>query len=100
MTKHAHNHSCTCDHSDLRFCKTCRVVHCLGCNAEWVTRTQGYWHNTYPGYWNYTLGGNSYLGNTLKFSDTSVPSDPSFSAQSAAAAAPSPPQSQTCTHKG
>lgn len=66
--KHAHAHTCICSHEDLRFCKVCKVVHCLGCNQEWVTRTQGYWYNTnpynYP--WSTTIGGNSYLGGLEK----------------------------------
>lgn len=46
---HKH-HSCTCDHSNVKFCKPCNLVHCLDCNKEW--KQTGF--NYYP----------YYLGNT------------------------------------
>jgi len=46
--KHSHHH-CECDHSNVKYCKTCKVVHCLECNQEWRT-FYNYNYNTYP-YW-------------------------------------------------
>src|SRR5882724_11132717 len=55
-----HNHSCQCDHENVQFCKTCKIVHCLDCKIEW---TQKYTYS-YPWNWYYTNGiGNAYAGN-------------------------------------
>ena len=45
-----HQHSCECEHSNVRYCKHCKVVHCLECNQEW--RTYPSYTYTYP-YWQY-----------------------------------------------
>jgi hypothetical protein len=29
---------CLCEHSDLRYCKVCKVVYCLKCGREWVEK--------------------------------------------------------------
>lgn len=55
----SHNHSCSCDHVEVKFCKHCSTVYCKGCNQEWTTKS-----NFNP-YWNYTAIrtlGNSYGG--------------------------------------
>jgi len=45
-----HNHSCECEHSNVQYCKKCKVVHCLECNQEW--RTVPNYTNTYSyPYW-------------------------------------------------
>ena len=49
--KAKHNHRCVCEHEQVRFCKQCKVVHCLDCNKEWrdYNWTSPYWY-----YGNYT----------------------------------------------
>lgn len=58
---HNHNHSCVCEHVNVKFCKHCHTVYCLDCSQEWTTKSTwayGYWH--YP----------STLGNVLtKYAD-------------------------------
>lgn len=47
-----HQHSCECDHSNVQYCKKCKVCHCLDCNMEWrayPSYTYNYPYN-YP-YW-------------------------------------------------
>ncbi len=60
---HSHNHHCACKHENVKFCPTCKVVHCLDCNYEWVTKSVGNWY--YPNYWvgygNGTLTTTGYL---------------------------------------
>lgn len=52
-----HNHSCECEHKEVRYCKKCKVVHCLGCNQEWSPK--GIWTWTQPYYYYYN-GYNKY----------------------------------------
>jgi len=28
-------HHCECDHSDVKYCRTCRVAYCQRCGKEW-----------------------------------------------------------------
>ena len=44
MHDHKHNH---CEHSNLKFCAKCEVVHCLDCKKEWG-KTVTYPHYVYP----------------------------------------------------
>lgn len=47
--QHNHNHSCTCDHERVRYCKHCFTVYCLDCNQEWTAKGyNGYWWYTQP----------------------------------------------------
>jgi hypothetical protein len=61
---HKH-HSCSCPHESVKFCSTCKLVHCEDCNQEWVTRTT----NT----WGYQCLGNTYTSGTRSLGSTSVP---------------------------
>lgn len=36
---HKH-HSCECKHKEVKYCSTCRVVHCLDCNMEWAPKSK------------------------------------------------------------
>lgn len=47
MSKHTHKHSCECEHENVKFCKQCKVVHCLDCNMEWGGY-KVYWYYGYP----------------------------------------------------
>ena len=52
-TQSKHNHSCACDHENVQYCKTCKIVHCLDCKVEW-----SYKPITYYGYpWSYYQNG-------------------------------------------
>lgn len=53
---HDHNHSCSCDHSEVKYCSHCQVVYCKGCNQEWKTYPTYTYTWTYP-YYGYQ-GGN------------------------------------------
>lgn len=44
---HKH-HSCSCKHENVKYCATCRVVHCEDCNMEWSQKV----NNWYPIYYN------------------------------------------------
>lgn len=82
-----HNHSCSCPHSQVRFCAHCKVVHCLDCSQEWVLRSVSY-NNNYPSYypWNWTSGYLKGIENqNVKYA--AVPAETTL--------APSP----TCSHK-
>lgn len=35
-------HKCECKHENVRYCNNCKVVHCDGCNMEWVIRNTYY----------------------------------------------------------
>lgn len=54
-----HSHSCSCEHKEVRFCKDCKVVHCLDCKQEWsnvpCTRPH-YWGGYSTVYANYPSG--------------------------------------------
>lgn len=50
-----HTHSCSCPHSSVQYCPTCRVVHCTSCNQEWSARPSYHGWNIFPYTW--TLGG-------------------------------------------
>lgn len=39
---HKH-HSCSCKHEDVKYCRTCAVVHCLDCNQEWTAKGAYTW---------------------------------------------------------
>lgn len=54
MSKHNH-HSCSCDHTDVKYCNTCKIIHCLDCNQEWSPRIS-YYPYTYTQPWYTTLG--------------------------------------------
>lgn len=43
----SHKHSCACEHEAVKYCKTCRIVHCEDCNQEWTAK--GYYN---PWYYN------------------------------------------------
>lgn len=55
-----HNHKCSCDHSDVKFCKCCQTVYCTNCNQEWTTKSPSYWYQ-YP--YTYTTTAGQYNGN-------------------------------------
>jgi hypothetical protein len=46
-----HNHSCSCDHDNVKYCRVCGVVHCLDCNQEWRSGWSWYGYRQYPS-WN------------------------------------------------
>jgi hypothetical protein len=47
-TNHDHaTHRCNCDHADVKYCRTCRIVHCLDCKQEWGSHSYA-WTYTYP----------------------------------------------------
>lgn len=48
--KHEHNHSCQCEHKQVRFCKHCNICYCLDCNVEWAPRLSYTWYNQ-PNTW-------------------------------------------------
>ncbi len=51
MSKHDHKHSCECSHESVKYCKTCKIVHCADCNLEWSQRpTYTYGSPWYQGY--------------------------------------------------
>ena len=50
-----HNHYCTCEHRDVKYCGHCKTVFCRDCNQEWGNQQYWYGNNGYP--WTYT---NSY----------------------------------------
>lgn len=41
-----HDHGKECQHAELKFCRDCKVPHCLSCGKEW--REQSYWYSTVP----------------------------------------------------
>lgn len=61
---HKH-HNCKCDHSNVKFCSSCQLVHCLDCNKEW-RYTNGYSYYTYLG------NGYGYNNNTISVSSGSL----------------------------
>jgi hypothetical protein len=71
MGKHEHKHSCECSHESVKFCRTCKVVHCLGCNQEWGLRVQSYYQ--YP--WSYTYDGLLKTGSGTSFGPPSQQTD-------------------------
>ncbi len=47
---HNHKHTCECEHENVRYCKRCKVIHCLDCNKEWSEKVT--WTYSYtPNYW-------------------------------------------------
>lgn len=49
--KHNHEqHSCSCEHTAVKHCNTCKVIHCLDCNQEWSPRQSLTWATSYPLY--------------------------------------------------
>lgn len=69
---HNHNHNCSCDHERVKFCKTCRIVHCQDCNQEWTYKVTQ-WTYTQP-YWQHlpNTGGLTYRLNDLQASAPTV----------------------------
>jgi hypothetical protein len=66
MSTKKHNHSCTCEHDNVEFCKTCKLVHCLDCKIEWRQYPTYTW-NTWPyqGYLGQAQAGRQFLGNAV-----------------------------------
>lgn len=60
MSNHNHTHSCSCEHTEVKYCKHCRTVYCTGCNQEWNTKFNwnSYYtnYNTNPNSWTYPTG--------------------------------------------
>jgi hypothetical protein len=44
---HDHQHSCECQHLNVKYCKTCEKAYCVDCGQTWP---QYYWWNTVPYY--------------------------------------------------
>jgi hypothetical protein len=44
---HTH-HSCSCPHEHVKFCATCKVVHCEECNQEWSPKMYYYYNTPFP----------------------------------------------------
>lgn len=55
----SHNHSCNCEHSNVKYCGHCKIVFCKDCNQEWSPKSN-YWY--YPYYPNTTTIGGSLQG--------------------------------------
>ena len=67
---HKH-HNCDCKHENVKYCSTCRVVHCLDCNQEWSPKSQYAWQwNPYVYYKGNALGGNYDPNTTVKIEPT------------------------------
>jgi hypothetical protein len=48
---HYHNHSCSCEHEHIKFCKRCFKPFCEDCGKEWTEPcTQNHYYTTYPWY--------------------------------------------------
>ena len=49
---HKCQHRCDCKHERVKYCPTCRVVHCLDCKQEWTSFSHTYaYPNSAP--WTY-----------------------------------------------
>jgi hypothetical protein len=46
----AHNHSCSCKHDNLKFCKSCQKPYCLDCHQEWNRYAYQYYPSGYTQY--------------------------------------------------
>jgi hypothetical protein len=33
-----HNHKCSCEHKEVKYCSCCYVVFCKDCNQEWSAK--------------------------------------------------------------
>jgi hypothetical protein len=65
---HDHRHACECDHERVRYCTRCKIVHCLDCKQEWVSRPVTiYWPYSQYQYPIYSLRG---VGTALSQSTT------------------------------
>lgn len=65
-----HNHHIHgCEHSNVRYCKTCDIPYCADCGKEWSFK----WYNTYTiqttPYWKYN---GTAAGNTLTVEPTTT----------------------------
>lgn len=88
---HKH-HSCKCEHEDVKFCKTCQIVHCLDCNKEWRQSTM--WYNPYY------LGGSGYIyNNAIGVSSGSLLGGGGGAGGSATLTTTTPQPTLTCEHK-
>lgn len=69
---HKH-HNCDCIHDDVKYCKTCKVVHCLDCNQEWGAKYTWSYQQGYPWYYTNTIGGGNLQGGSYGGSTGSLP---------------------------
>lgn len=72
--KHNHNHSCTCEHKNVKYCSHCLTVYCQDCNQEWTAKS--YW-NFQPYYTTYAYPNTIGTGNlNYQSSSTTTITDP------------------------
>lgn len=101
---HNHNHSCTCSHDDVKYCKGCRTVYCKDCNQEWSSKPNYTWTQTYPWYniaGGYVNSPNTLYGTVTAGGTTAVPSSGTVSGPSGASYEAKLAQAFTiapCTH--
>lgn len=77
MSKHDHREEC--QHSRLKFCKVCKVVHCLDCEKEWKepAYTMWSWPYTQQPYYSWTNGsGLGQYTNAIPLSGSAKTCDP------------------------
>lgn len=71
MSKHDH-HWHGCEHSNLKFCKHCKVPYCVDCNKEWH---EGFnWNTLGQCTPYYSLNGANAAQPQVTFTDNTLPS--------------------------
>lgn len=65
---HTH-HSCQCEHTNIKYCKGCKVAYCVDCREEWG-RTPYYSWTNYP--YTYTSGNLKSYTHSIEPDTTSV----------------------------